>query len=255
VPADDESTTSSDSESTSDKDTEADHLPEERESPDINIAVVPADDESWTSSDKESTSDEEEEREEISTVETIVVEKTHSQVSTSITEITTNAPNYPTNDPNYPTNVPNYPVEDVPSTEDIPKTEYTPSFTEYPTADDLPTDENVPKTEIPVYETAPTSDECEGLVYEISPAGKTEDGLVPSDDSDIQTNERESQTENRHVFNETTQTDGTTETKTRDASCMTPTRYIQRFLDVLFGKLDGEKPSENRTKPQGNHPT
>ena len=216
VPDDNESTTSSDSKSTTEKDTEVDEIPEQ-ESPDINIPVVAADDESATSSDKESASDNEEgpnEVSEISTVETIVVEKTHSQVSTTITEISTNnAPDYPTNVPNYLTS-----VEDVPTTEDIPKTEYVPTFTEYPIADDLPTAEIIPKTEMPVYQTAP--DESKGLVYEISPAVKPEeiDGLAPG----THTNERESQTENRDVLCETTQTDAISET--RDAFSMTPIR-------------------------------
>ena len=217
VPADDKSTTSSDSESTSEKDTEVDQIPEKQE--------IPADDKSTASSESSSEGEEGEGTKEISTVETIIVEKT--QVSTTITEITTNnAPDYPTNDPNYPDYVPNYPTsaQQLPTSEDIPKTEYTPTFAEYPTDEDLPTDENVPKTEMPVYESAPISDESEGLVYEVAPAGKSEetDGLVAGDIIDMQTNERESQTETYYVLSETTQTQ--TGTETRDAFSMTPTR-------------------------------
>ena len=195
VPADDKSTTSSDSESTSEKDTEVDQIPEKQE--------IPADDKSTASSESSSEGEEEEGTKEISTVETIIVEKT--QVSTTITEITTNnAPDYPTNDPNYPDFVPNYPTS----------------------AQELPTTEDIPKTEMSVYESAPISDEGEGLVYEVAPAGKSEetDGLVPGDVIDMQTNERESQTENYNVLSETTQTQTQTGTETRDAFSMTPTR-------------------------------
>ena len=75
---------------------------------------------------------------------------------------------------------------------------------------------------MPVYETAPISDENEGLVYEVSPAARSEDTneLVPDEFNDIPSNERESQTENRDVLSETTQT----ETEKRDAYSMTPTR-------------------------------
>ena len=160
-PAEDESTTSSESESSTDKKI-ADHLPDDQKSPGIDIADVPADEESSTSSD--SSSDDEMESQKSSTVETITVEKSHSQVSTSITEITTNTHNYPAYDLNFPAISPNYslgssdvpedtpifaeiptidsvpkPVEEVQPMEDIPKSEYSPTFAEYPTPKDFTT--------------------------------------------------------------------------------------------------------------------
>lgn len=217
-PADDESTTSSDSESTTDKEIEPEHVPEEEESPDINIPVKANDDESTTSSDKESTADDEdgpEETSEISTVETIVVEKTHSQVSTTITEITTK-------------NAPNYPTEDIlPAMEDSPITDNAPiNAEEVPTTEEIPIAEDVQKTESEVPESAPVMEECEGLVYEISPAEQFQETDKPHV-TPILTNERESQTEDRDVYNEMTQTDYTTEITrgtTKDAFSMTPTR-------------------------------
>lgn len=200
VPADDTSATPSDSASTSEKD--VDETPDEQENPDVNI---PVDQDLATFSVKESSSDVEQRREDTSTIETIIVEKTHSQVSTSITEITTNsAPNYPANvpyfpigDPNYrmnrpvsvpyyPTNDPNRPINDpnypynVPTAEEITKAEFTPVFAEY-----------------------------------------------PMEDNRRELRERESHTEKLGVLSETTQTsDNTTETAkdTRDASSMTPSR-------------------------------
>ena len=180
------------------------------ESPDVNIPVEPADDESTSSSDKESTVDNEDGPEEISTVETIVVEKTHSQVSTTITEITTkNAPNYPTEDV-----LPSITDDGLINAEEVPTTE------------EIPIAEDFQKTESEVHESAPVTGECEGLVYEISPAEQFQDTDKPHVTT-ILTNERESQTEDRDVHNEMTQTDYTTETtrgKTRDAFSMTPTR-------------------------------
>lgn len=214
--SDDKSTTSSDSESTTDKETEPDHIPdEEEEIPDINIPVKPADDESTTSSDKESTADDEErpeESSEISTVETIVVEKTHSQVSTTITEISAKNP-------------PNYPIDDVvPAMEDSPITDEAPINTQdVLSTEKIPIEEDFQKTESEVPESAPVTEEYEGLVYEISPADEFQE-IDKLHAPTILTNERESQTEDRDVYNETTQTDYTTRGTTRDAFSMTPTR-------------------------------
>ena len=213
--ADDKSTTSSDSESTNDKETEPDHIPDEEEIPDINIPVKTADDESTTSSDKESTAEDEEQPEEsseISTVETIVVEKTHSQVSTTITEISAK-------------NVSNYPTDDVlPAMEDSPITDEAPINTQdVPSTEKIPIEEDFQKTESEVPESAPVTEDYEGLVYEISPADEFQE-IDKLHAPTILTNERESQTEDRDVYNETTQTDYTTSGTTRDAFGMTPTR-------------------------------
>ena len=202
-PDDEQSTTSSDTETTTDKDDEPDD-----ESIDINVLVLSDDDKSATFSDKEPTSDDEKRQDEPSTVETIIVEKTH--VSTSITEITTNnAPNYPANTPDDTT---------------ILVEEAAPSFEECPITDDFPKAEDIPRTENITYETAPPK--YEGIVYEVSPGEKVQDSDVPSDDNIIKipTNERESQTEDRDVCSETTQTDGATGGVSKDASSMTPTR-------------------------------
>ena len=212
---DDKSTTSSDSESTTDKETEPDHIPDEEKIPDINIPVKPADDESTTSSDKESTADDEEQPEEsseISTVETIVVEKTHSQVSTTITEISAKNP-------------PSYPNDDVLSAmEDSLITDGAPISTQdVSSTEKIPIEEDFQKTESEVPESAPVTEEHEGLVYEISPADEFQE-IDKLHAPAIFTNERESQTEDRDVYNETTQTDYTTHGTTRDAFSMTPTR-------------------------------
>ncbi|XP_028393857.1 uncharacterized protein LOC114518127 isoform X2 [Dendronephthya gigantea] len=172
----------------------------------MDIADIPADDESSTSSD--SSSDDEKKSREISTVETIIVEKSHSQVSTSITEITTNTHNYPVNDPNYPAMSPNYPLG---SSSDVPDGA--------PILEEIPIIENAPK---PVEDVQP----MENILKSVYTPSFAE---YPMPEDFTTTVDDESQTEARDVCSETTQTDEKVDKDvgtTRDAYSMTAPRSL-----------------------------